>query len=205
MAIGLLATGSIYSLWYLQWKTNIKVYAFILYAGPGTNKVHALNLAARQLSPMDRAKIVRVIAKLIKVPQSSKYNGAVLYRIFKQYLPREIKKCYRTYFKQYITKAAIINYGLNRPEDMLDIETTFQNKEMFQKARNDVLMKLVNLYTGRGVTKETLEGSFAKPIDDAKPQPSPPTQPSDAGGVTQEPTEPYDEGGGEDSDIDGYY
>ena len=202
MAIGLLATGSIYSLWYLKWNTNIKIYCFVLYAGPGTPFVHGLNLGARQLSPMDRARIIRVIAKLIKIPQSSKYTGAVLYRIFKTYLPREISKCYRTYNKNLISKAAILNYGLNKPEDMQDIEKQFMNRELFLKSRADVLMKLINMYTGRGVAKETLEGTFATPIDDAQPQPA---QPTGTGGVT--PTEPTeDEGGGEDEGgPEGYY
>ena len=52
-----LKTGSIYTLYYSHWKTNLKIYAFILWGNPISPKVHALNLGAKQLTTVDRAKI----------------------------------------------------------------------------------------------------------------------------------------------------
>jgi len=193
MAVGLLATGSIYSLFYTNWKTNIKIYAFILYGmGP---KVHLLNLGARQLSVVDRAKIVRVIVKLSKIKNSTKYNGALLYRIFKQYLWREISKCYRTLHSHLITKAALINYGLNNEEDFSDLEKSFQNKQMFEQARRDIIMKLINLYTGRGVKLNTLKNKFATTMNVPPPK-------TNVGPTPTEPEEPTEDTGGE---PEGYY
>lgn len=192
MAVGVLALGSIYSLWYQQWKTNNKVYAFILF-GAG-QKVHALNLGARQLNVSDRAKIVRVIVKLTKIKQSTKYNGALLYRIFKMYLPREMNKCYRTYYRQWITRSALINYGLNSEEDFSELELKFQDKNLSAQAKNDFLVKMLNMATGRGTAMTATTSTFAKPIEDATP-----IKPTPTG--TKPPAEPDDD----DSGPDGYY
>lgn len=209
MAIGLLATGAIYSIWYSQWKTNTKIFAFILYGGPGVNKVHALNLGAVQLNVVQRVKIIRVIAKLAKIKESTKYTGALLYQIFKTYLPNEIKNCYRTYLRQYIVRASLINYGLNRKEEFTELELQMQDKQLFIQAKADFFMKMLNLYTGRGVQKTTLENSFAKAVIPPKPpvvssagkEVKPTTTPTQPGTPTETTKGTPEEGG----ETEGYY
>lgn len=204
MPIGMFVTGAIYSMWYNQWQTNTKIYAFIMYGGPGTDKVHALNIGARQLGVVDRAKIVRVIVKLAKVNTSTKYNGALLYRIFKRYLPLEIKKCYRTYFRSFITRAALINYGLNNKDEFTDLELKFQDEALFRSAKADFIIKMIDLYTKRGVQKTTVEDTFAEPIDTTttrQPSTGTGTRPGTRPGTT--PIEPDD--GGDDGGPEGYY
>lgn len=156
-------TGSFYSLYYTQWKKNIKIYAFILYGGPGVDKVHALNIGAVQLNIVDRAKLMRVLVQLMKIPASNKYTGAMLYRILTTYIKPVIKKCYRTYIKTYISKAALINYGLNKEEDFTELEKNFADKDLYKKATQDLIIKTLNLYSKRGVALKTVENSFAKP------------------------------------------
>jgi len=158
----ILKTGAIYSLRYVRWKTNYRIYAFIMFPGGGSTKTHLLNIGAKQLNILDRAKIVRVIVQLSKIPNSNKYNGRLLYKIFKSYLPREIKKCYRTFFTNYITQASLINYGLNKSEDFTELELSSQSKELFEQAQKDFQVKAMNLYSKRGVklneVKKTMAG-----------------------------------------------
>jgi len=186
MAVGLLSVGSIYSIWYSNWKTNTRNYVFILYGGGP--KVHSINIGAKQLNIIDRAKIVRVIVKLAKIKSSTKYTGVLLYKIFKQYLPKEIKKCYRTYHKVFITQASLINYGLNSPEDFTQLELSMQDKQLYEKARRDFLIKMLNLYSGRGVKKAAIENTFATPIE-----------------TTTKTTENPEGSEGGENEPDGYY
>mgnify|MGYP006919564913 FL=1 len=60
-----LRIGSIYSFFYTTWKTNIKVYAFILYSGPNSPHVHAINLAAQQLTNYDKIKLITTIKDIL--------------------------------------------------------------------------------------------------------------------------------------------
>lgn len=156
-----LRTGAIYSLYYLRWKTNFKIYAFILWPGGGTTKVHLLNLAAKQLNIMERARIVRTIARLMKIPNATKYNGKLLYKIFKTYLPIEIQKCYRTFFPQYIHSAALINYGLNDPSKFTEMELSGQAKSLYDQALRDFQVKALNWYTKRGYDMEQVKKMMA--------------------------------------------
>ena len=140
-----LVTGSIYSISYSEWKTNpYKIYVFILYAGP--NKIHALNINARQLGSIQKVKIINVISKIGKIPQASQYTGRVLYRILRKYLPNEIRLCYRTYKRQYITKTTLINYGLKTKEDFDAIERVKNmerkdNPQLYNEAKKDLIIK----------------------------------------------------------------
>lgn len=155
-------TGAIYAIRYVRWKTNFKVYAFIMYAGPGSNKVHALNLAARQLNTIDRAKMVKIIAQLARIPNASKYDGRLLYRIFLTYMPNQMKKCYRTYFHSAIYKVTLLNYGLNNPSDFTQLDNTVYNRELYNEVHNDWLVRAMNWYTKRGVQLKNMVGMFAK-------------------------------------------
>ena len=135
------AIGSIYTLHYRHWKENPKIYALILYSNPANPKVHLLNLGAKQLAPYDRIKIVRTLARLSKIPQSSKYNGRMLYRIFKTYLYKEVRKCYRTFWRQHILRASLISYGLNEEKDLKEFELAVENQQLHIKANNDLFVK----------------------------------------------------------------
>lgn len=159
----ILKTGAIYSLRYAYWKTNYKIYALVLWPGGGITKTHLLNLGAKQLSILDRTRIIRTIVRLSKVPNANKYDGRMLYKIFKTYLNREISKCYRTFHTYGIVQASLINYGLNKEEDFSEIELSSQSKELFNQAQKDFQVKAMNLYSGRGAklnsVKETMAGS----------------------------------------------
>jgi hypothetical protein len=156
-----LRTGAIYSLRYTNWKTNYKIFAFVFWPGGGMTKTHIINLSARQLSIIDRTRIIRTVVRLSKIPHASKYNGRMLYKIFKTYLPREIRKCYRTYFTHLITQAALINYGLNKEEDFTEMELSSQSKQLFEEAQRDFQVKAMNLYSGRGAKMNDVKSSMA--------------------------------------------
>jgi len=157
----LLKVAGIYSLTYQRWKKNRIIYSFVLYDSPGNPKVHALNLGARSLNSIHRAKLVNIIARLSKVEAAKKWDGATLYRIFKTYLPQEIALCYRIYIKAFITHAALINYGFNSPDSFTDIDLAQNNKALFQAAGRDLFIKLMNLYTGRAVKMQAVESTLA--------------------------------------------
>ena len=161
-------TAALYSITYSRWKNNRTIYCFVLYGGPNSQKVHALNIGARSLTVGHKAKLANIIAKLSKVPAARQWDGAMLYRIFKTYLPKEVALCYRTYFHTYITHAAVINYGFNDPNSFEEWELSQSNKELFKAAGRDLYIKLLNMYTGRGVKMKTVEDSFAQvsaPVD----------------------------------------
>lgn len=158
-----LRTGAMYSISYARWKTNPdRIYIFVLFGNPVLDKVHALNLGARQLSTLDKARIVHTIARLSKIPTASKYSGQVLYRIFLSYLKDQVKHCYRTYFHSAITRATLFNYGLNKKEDFTDADLRVYNPNMLQEAKRDLLVRLINAYTLRGLDVENLQASLAK-------------------------------------------
>lgn len=188
---GFYKTGGIYTLFYTNWHLNRKVYGFILYGGPTSDKVHLLNLSAIQLSIYDRYKLLRTIKKLSALPIATKMDGAMLYQIFKRYHPQEIKKCYRTLFRHQIAASALINYGLNKAEDFTPLELASDNRAMYNSANADYLTKLMNLYTGGGIVsaKNNVANSIAQsntaPItatDKAKQQ-----QSASGQGITQKP------------------
>lgn len=156
-----LRTSAIYSLNYSAWKHNRRIYAFIFYGGPNSNKVHALNLGARELGTIGRAKIANIIARLSKVPAAKQWDGATLYRIFKTYLPKEVSQCYRTYFRAYISQVSLINYGFNSPDSFTDLDLSQNNKQLFEAAGRDLFIKLLNSFSGRGVKKKAVEDSMA--------------------------------------------
>lgn len=165
------SVGSIYSIHYTQWRTNYKAYILVLYAGPTSsgNKLHALNLAAIQLSTIDKIRLFTIIRKLSKLPASSTYTGRILYRIFRQYAYQTIKKCYRTYWLKWISAASIINYGLNDPATVPDIAKRFQNTQMFTLAQKDLLKKSMDLFIRRAVTIKDLTAGFATASIDPTP------------------------------------
>lgn len=155
-------TGAIYSLYYTHYKENLKVIAFIMFGNPLIPKVHALNLAAKQLSSMDRAKLVHTIVRLGKVPNASVYNGRMLYRIFVTYLRPQIKKCYRTYFHAFVSSASLINYGLNKPEDFNENDLKIYNPQLYLQAKKEWLVRIMDLYSRRGVDFKAVQDQFAK-------------------------------------------
>jgi hypothetical protein len=164
----------------------MKIYAFILWPGMGSGKIHALNLAARELNVLDRARIINIIVKLSKAQGASRYSGAVLYRIFKTYARYSISKCYRTYFSASITKVTLINYGLNQEGDFSEAEKNFyNNKQLFEQARKDFLIRMLNIATGRGAKMLKLQDGLAQPI--GKPVAVAPTQ-APAGPQRQAPS-----------------
>lgn len=154
-------TAALYSIMYTNWKHNRKIYCFVLYGGANSNKIHALNLGARELGTIGRAKIANIIGRLSKVEAAKHYDGAMLYRIFKTYLPLEVSQCYRTYFKAYITQTSLINYGFNSPDSFTDLDLSQNNKQLYEAAGRDLFIKLLNLVTGRAVKMKAVEDSMA--------------------------------------------
>lgn len=157
----ILRVGAIYSLTYTRWKHNRLIYSFILYAAPGNDKVHALNLGCRELGTIGRTKLANIISRLSKVSAAKQWDGATLYRIFRTYLPREIALSYRTYFKAHISQASLINYGFNSPDSFTELDLSQNNKVLFEAAGKDLFIKLLNMYTGRGVQMQAVEDSLA--------------------------------------------
>jgi hypothetical protein len=155
-------TGAIYSMYYSHYKENLKIIAFIMFGNPLIPKVHALNLAAKQLTSMDRAKLVHTIVRLGKVPNASIYNGRLLYRIMLTYLRPQIKKCYRTYFHMFVSSASLINYGLNKPEDFSENDLKIYNPQLYLQAKKEWLVRLMDLYSRRGVDFKAVRDQFAK-------------------------------------------
>lgn len=159
--MALLRHKAIYSFYYTNWKTNVKVYSFVMWSGGGRH-IHILNLASVQLGIIGRSKLLTVIAKLCKTPGANLMSQRVLYRVLKTYLPREISKCYRTMFPQYIVRPALINYGMNKKEDFTEAELNLYNdKYMFERAQQDFMVKMINLVTGRAASRIRLENTFA--------------------------------------------
>ena len=156
-----LKTAAIYSIFYGQWKYNRKIYLFVFYDGPGSNKVHGLNLGCRELGTIGRSKLANIIARLSKVQAAKQWDGATLYRIFKTYLPQEVRLSYRTYFKAYISQSAIINFGFNSPDSFTDLDLAQNNKALYNAAGKDLFVKLLNLYTNRGVKMQAIVNSMA--------------------------------------------
>ena len=141
-----------------------------MWPGGGHTKTHLLNISAKQLNILDRTKIIRTIVRLSRIGHSNNYDGRMLYKIFKTYLPREIKKCYRTFFTHGISQIALINYGLNKSEDFTELELAGQDKALFDEAQRDFQVKAMNLYSGRGhdmnKVKSTIAGDNTSIVDD---------------------------------------
>lgn len=198
----MLKLGALYTLMYSQWKTNFKVYAFILWGNPVTPKIHALNLGAKQLTTVDRAKLVHTISRLSKVPNANVYNGRLLYRIFTTYLKPQVAKCYRTYFHTYVTGASLLNYGLNKKEDFTEADLKIYNPYMYQRAKADYLIKLIDMYTRKGLDLKNMHDALAK-VQAKIPQASSPltqipSQQIPDQPVTAKPTGPTKPEGGEE-------
>ena len=156
-----LRISAIYTLRYRNWKTNYRIYAFILWPGGNMTKTHLLNLGAKQLNIIERTRLLRLIVRLSKIPASNNYDGRMLYKIFKTYMKKEISKCYRTYFTNYITSAALINYGLNKEEDFTDAELNGQDKLLYEQAQRDFQVKAMNFYSKRGYDMNAVKDSLA--------------------------------------------
>jgi len=154
-------TGAVYSFFYSGWKTNLKIYAFIMYAGPASNYAHALNLGAVQLSNFDRIKVIRVIQKLSKVQNSTYYNGFLLYKIFKTYLRNEMNKCYRRYKKHAINRVALLNYGINKKSEFSETEIKMFDRSQYAQANNDYIVKMMNMYTNKKFDINEYRNNFA--------------------------------------------
>lgn len=154
-------TGAIYSVRYTHWKKNFNIIAFILFGNPLVPKVHALNLAAKELTSVDRAKLVHTIVKLGKLNNATYYNGRVLYRIFVTYLMPQVRKCYRTYFHHFVHQASLINYGINKPEEFTEQDLRIYNPTLYLQAKKDWLVKLMDLYSKRGADFQAIRDQFA--------------------------------------------
>lgn len=162
--VGLLPTGTFYSFFYSRWRTNLKVYCFILYGGLASDKVHALNLGAKQLSSMERAKLFAIIRRMSSVPAIRTLKGPYIYRLLKTFARREMSKCYRTYFRANITRAALLNYGLYK-EGELPISTYTSmvfDRSLYAEAQRDLVVKMINSNM-RAYDMNAVSGMMAKP------------------------------------------
>lgn len=156
-------TAAIYSFWYSNWKTNMRIIAFVFYAGQNSQLVHALNIGALQLTSYDRIKIITTIKKMSAIKNTTFYNGRLLYKIFKTYLWPQVKKCYRTYNKLYISRVTLVNYGLNNPSEFSIQELNGFDKTQYNLAKRDMVVKIMNLYTQNGAKLSDYRNIFAKP------------------------------------------
>lgn len=156
-----LKIGSLYSILYSEWKTNpTRIYCFVLY--DGLTYLHCLQLGARQLSQLNRMKLIRIISQLSKLPMATKWNGRQLYAIFKRYAPDAIRQCYRKFIKVHVTTSTLVNYGLNKKEEFLDIELKYVDKNLFNQAKKDIIVNTLALFNKRGVELSSVKESFAK-------------------------------------------
>jgi hypothetical protein len=165
----LIRAGAIYNISYINWETNIPSprIVFVLYS-PGVGKMHCLQLSAKQLSMVERMKLINTIAKLSKVPAAQKWNGRILFNVFKRYCPMALRQCYRTLWMDKISTYSLINYGLNDPATMLEEEKAYGSKMLYMQVKNNIIKKTLDMYTLRGF--KPLENQFAKPIQN---QPTP--------------------------------
>lgn len=159
------SVGTIYSIKYLDWKTNPKIFGFIFYQGttrntPG-NKIHILNLAAVQLSLLDRVRLFNIIKQLTKVESARYYTGLVLYRIFKTYARHQIKKCYRTLHADRVAMASIVNYGIKRKEDIPRESFIFSNKTLYYMAQRDIMKRKMDNFLSRDVERNDIAKSYS--------------------------------------------
>lgn len=162
--IGILPTGTFYTMFYNRWKTNLKIYCFILYGGLASDRVHALNLGAKQLSSMERAKLFAIIRRLGSIPAIRTLQGPYVYRLFKTFAKKEMSKCYRTYIRVHITRASLINYGLYK-EGELPISTFTSmvfDRNLFAMAQRDLVVKMINS-NKRAYDLGKVQNAFAKP------------------------------------------
>jgi hypothetical protein len=194
----LLKNFSIYSILYTNWKTNpVRIYPFILHSG--IDKIHCLQIGATQLSTFDRIKIINMIKQLSQVPISKNYSGAMMYGIFKKYAPHAVKSCYRVFWRQYVSRYALINYGLHKKEDFSEIELKWHDKDLFFKARKDYIVQTLNMFTRKGIEKNLMPLTFAEPIHDKPIGDQPPNTIESENEKKAEPIEPI--GGGLSSII----
>lgn len=160
----LLRSGSLYNIYYGHPITNPpdRRIVFVLFS-PGVGKAHCLQLSAKQLSLIDRVKLINIISKLSKVPAAQKWNGRILYGIFKKYAPSAVRSCYRTLWANLILRYSLINYGLNDPSSFLIEEKNFMDKTLYQQSKAMMVSQLLNRYTSRAYTP--IQKTFAKPIN----------------------------------------
>lgn len=166
----LIRAGALYNIYYSRWKTNVPAprIVFVLYS-PGVGKLHCLQLSAKQLSIVNRLKLINIISKLSKVPAAQKWNGRILFNIFKQYAPDAVRQCYRTLWVNNIVTYSLINYGLNDPDSMLAEEKAYGDKGLYMQVKNNIIKKTLDMYTARGF--KPADGKFAQPIH-TTPQPN---------------------------------
>ena len=209
----ILRSSSIYNIYYNNWKTNPpdNRIIFVLYT-PGVGKVHCLQLSAKQLSLFNRMKLINIISRLSKVPAAQKWNGKILFNIFKKYAPEALRQCYRTLWTQYIARYSLINYGLNDPNTFLMEEKAYQDKNLYQQAKFNAINQLLKMYTNKEYKPN--ETMFAKPIHDKpiantkpntidpnKPVVNPGSVPPTKPGTTNQPSKPNNIPPGNNDDI----
>lgn len=127
-------------------------------------KLHCLQLSARQLSLVNRMKLINIISRLSKVPAARNWNGRILFGIFRKYAPEALVQCYRTLWTQNISRYSLINYGLNDPSSFLIEEKNFMDQSLYQQAKSNLVAQMLNQYTNKGYVAST--PNFAKPIHD---------------------------------------
>ena len=184
----LIPTGCVAALRYTHWRHNQKIYAFILYSGAMTDRIHALNLAALELNAAERAKLVRTIIRLSKVPAASMLTGRMLYMIFKKYHPQEVKKCYRTYLFSRVVGYSIAAPGLNKAEDVKPEKIGKPDPVLANQARADIILRALHLHSQRPSALAKVKAMFAG--TPTKPAPAEPAKKTETPGHKDQSTKP---------------
>lgn len=136
--------------------TNPAPIVFPIYIGPAGGKMHALVLNPYNISSFDVMNIVRFIKRMSRVPNAYRYNGRLMYRILRQYLPQIVSKCYRTYFSTGVKRYALISTGIVPKEVISEAEKSISDINLHQHAQKSLLVKSLNLFTDTKVGKKEI-------------------------------------------------
>lgn len=157
----LLKNFSIYRIYYSHYQQTLNPIAFVLFTGPGT-KVHCIYLNAPGMDSFARMKFIGILKRLkdLKVP----WNPRMMFRILKVYAPEVLRAGYRTLWKIYVNRIALINYGLNKEEDFSKelMQENLKDRALFYSKNKETISKVLDQLNRRGISVTKYNSVFAK-------------------------------------------
>lgn len=148
--------------------TNPAPIVFPIYIGPAGGKMHALVLNPRNMSSFDIMNVVKFVKRMKQIPTAYQYNGRMMFRILKQYLPNIVRKCYRTYFITGVKRYALVSTGIVPKDVFTNAEKAISDIGLNINAQKTMLVKSLNLFTGTQVTAADIGRN---PASDTRTQP----------------------------------
>lgn len=161
MKADILKNFSIYRIYYSNWNTTRAPIAFILYVGKGS-KVHCIYLNAPQMDSFARMKFISILKRLKDL--NVKWTPRMFFSVLKKYAPEVLRNGYRTLWKYYIVRLALINYGLNTEKDFSEklLKESLNDKPLFQSKDREIYVKILDRMTERGITRKKFNEIFAQ-------------------------------------------